>query len=304
MARLDMAAAAPDEWPLACRLALGPSREDELESRVERLLAVIRRGDFDPSGLLLARRAGVPIGAIAAQVLPGGTGVLMPPFASDPETRDALVGAAIDHFRRFDVAIAHCALSEDDAPLAAPLLGAGFQLVTRLVYMLHRSSILPAFARGPRSGLKFIAYSDGLQEAFGDTLLRTYSGSLDLPEATVDRPVAQLLAGYRHGQSDPLRWWLVEGPTGEAVGVVILNGLHASEAMEIGYLGLVPEHRRKGYGHALIEHVLAIAERAGIEHVGLSVDARNVPAINLYAGSLFRVYGSQQLYLMRMAPLG
>ncbi len=302
MGHSDLAPAAPDEWILACRLALGHSPADELESRAERLCAVVQRGDFDPAGLIVARRAGVPVGAIAAQVLPGGTGVLLPPFGADPEYCDALVRAALDHFGRSDVSIAHCALGEDEAALAAPLLNAGFGLVTQLLHMVRHGSFLPESTLQPPSALNFLPYSAELESAFGATLLRTYIGSFDLPEATVDRPASQLLTGYRHGQPDPPRWWLVETVEGEPVGVVILNVLDASGSLEVGYAGIVPERRRKGYGRALILHAIAESERAGILDLGLSVDARNAAAVSLYRGCLFRVYGSQDLYLMRLAP--
>ena len=300
MGSLDAGAARSDEWPLACRLALGHSPPGELESRAERLHAILVRGEFDPSGLILARREDVPVGAIAVQVLPGGTGVLMPPFAPDPEALDALVDAAVQHCRRADAALVHCCLDDADPAPAAPLLRAGFEHVTRLAHMLRRGSIIPAVAPIRPSDLNFIPYSNALEASFGETLLRTYIGSLDLPEATVDRPTSQLLAGYRHGQPDPPRWWLVEGPAGDAVGVVILDGLPSSEAVDVAYLGIVHEQRRKGYGRALIGHAFAESQRIGTADIGLSVDARNAPAIDLYRDCQFRMYRSQELYLMRL----
>jgi len=303
MARVELAPAAPDELPGACRLALGHAPAHELESRAELLHAAALRGDFDPIGLIVARSGGAAVGAIAAQVLPGGTGVLLPPFAPDSELSDALVRAALEHFRRAEVTIAHCALGADESALAVPLLKAGFQLVTQLVHLLRRETLLPELASEAPSGLKFIPYTADLASAFGETLLRTYIGSPDLPEATVDRPASQLLAGYRHGQPDPPRWWLVEGRAGELGGVLILNELDASAALEVVYLGIVPEQRRKGYGRALIRHAIAESHKAGAAYVGLTVDERNTPALNLYRSCLFRICGSQRLYLMRVPPI-
>ena len=69
---------------------------------------------------------------------------------------------------------------------------------------------------------------------------------------------------------------------------------------EIAYLGLVPEARGRGFGQALILQGISAANRAGILNLGLSVDVRNSPAIQLYHDHLFRIYNLQDLYLLRL----
>ena len=295
MGRTVVAAAAPAEGSPACRLALGHS---PLGGRAEHLLRLVASGDFDRAGLLVAHRGGIAVGAIAAQVLAGGTGVLMPPFAPDATTCNALVIAALDHFRRAGVVVAHCSLTATQQSLVAPLLHGGFRHLTQIHHMLRRGSAPPP---PPASaGLTFAPYSDARESEFAETLRRTYTGSLDLPEATVDRPAQQLLVGYRYGQPDPPHWWLAEGDAGEPVGLVVLSELEAPGVWEVAYLGVVPERRGRGYGRSLLRFAIAEARRAGAEDLSLAIDGRNGPAFHLYTGHSFRVYESQELYLRRL----
>ncbi len=302
MGRIELATATLAEWPVACRLALGHTPADLLDTRTARLLELVRAGTFDPVGLILARQNGTPVGAIAAQVLPGGSGVVLTPYGMDSTIREALVGSATELFRRTGTTIIHCLLGEAEAPQAAPLLAGGFRHVTQIQHMLRHGSSLPDFARHPSSKLNFVPYSDALETDFADTLQRTYVGTLDLPETTVDRPAKQQLECYRHGQPNPPDWWLaVDGP-GRPVGVVMLAELQSAGVWEIAYLGLVSDARGQGLGHELIRHAILESGRLGHVDLGLSVDIRNAPATKLYRDWLFCVYELQDLYLLRLPP--
>jgi len=301
MGRIVVAAAGAEEWPMACRLALGNAPADALDTRAARLLQLVRTGAFDSAGLLIARRDGVTVGAIAAQNLPGGTGVVLPPCGSDDAVRELLVAAANEHFRRAGTEIAHCLLAPVEAPLATPLLTGGYRLITQIQHMLRHGSSLPELPINSESGLHFRPYSEVGEDAFAAILERTYIGTLDLPETTVDRPAVQQLVGYRHGQPAPPHWHLVEGPDCRPVGVVMLSELPLPGVWEIGYLGLVPEARGRGWGQYLVRWAIAQAGRAGIRDMGLSVDVRNKPAARLYREQFFRIYELQDLYLSRLA---
>ena len=301
MGRIEVAAAGADEWPMACRLALGNAPADTLDTRVARLLELVQTGTYDSAGLLIARRDGAPVGAIAAQNLPGGTGVVLPPYGPDDAIREALVAASTAHFRWGGAEIAHCLLAPEDAPLAVPLLAGGYRVITQIQNMLRHGSILPEFPTEPHPLLNFRPYSEVGEAAFAAILERTYVGTLDLPETTLDRPAVQQLEGYRHGQPTPPHWHSVEGPDFRPVGVVMLTELPLQGVWEIGYLGLVPEARGRGWGKSLLRWAIAEAKRAGIRELGLSVDVRNEPAIRLYRDQFFRIYELQDLYLMRLA---
>ena len=301
MGRIEVAAATADEWPMACRLALGNAPAGALDTRAARLLELVRSGAFDSTGLLIALRDGVPVGAIAAQNLPGGTGVVLPPYGLTDAIRETLVAASTAHFRAAGAEIAHCLLAPADASLATPLLAGGYRLITQIQHRLRHGSTLPEFAIEPHPLLNFRPYSEVGEAAFAAILERTYVGTLDLPETTVDRPAAQQLEGYRQGQPDPPHWHSVEGPDSRPIGVVMLSELPLPGVWEIGYLGLVSEARGRGWGRSLLRWAIAAAGRAGIREVGLSVDVRNEPAIRLYGDQFFRIYELQDLYMLRLA---
>ena len=300
MGRIELAPAAPDDWPLACRLALGGTPADVSDTRVLRLLQFVQTGKFDPAGLILALRRGTPVGAIAAQLLPGSTGVVLPPFGPDAATRVALVRAAREYFHRSGTVLAHCLLGIGESQHAAPLLAGGFRRITQIQHRLRQIPIVPDATRGGAEGLNFIPFSDSLESVFARVLERTYVDTLDLPETTVDRPASQQLAGYRQDQTDPPHWWLAERPGEDPIGVVMLSESEMPRTGEIAYLGLVPEARGRGFGQALILQGISAANRAGILNLGLSVDVRNSPAIQLYHDHLFRIYNLQDLYLLRL----
>ena len=295
MVRLELASAAPEEWSMACRLALGELRPDAVNTGAARLRDLLQSGRFEPAGLILAKQGGTPVGAIAAQLLPGDSGVLLPPFGLDEFIRTALVEAAREYFRNAGTALAHCLLPTGETAQATPLIANGFRHITQIQHMLRRDSPLPEVGLT----VAFEPFTETIEPVFAEILLRTYIDTLDLPETTLDRPASQQLAGYRDGQPDPPRWWLVRNASWWPIGVVMLSELGAQEAWEIAYAGLIPEARGLGLGRALVRHGIAEATRAGISDLGLSVDSRNFKAIRVYRDLLFRIYELQDLYLLR-----
>ncbi len=299
MGRLELAPAAPAEWAMACRLALGELQPDVPSTCAARLHQLVQSGKFAPAGLILAKRDGTPVGAIAAQSLPGDTGVILPPSGPDDIVRNALVVAAREYFRIAGTALAHCLLPVGESSRAAPLIAGGFRHITQIQHMLRRDPLLPETGRPADPELTFEPFCDTLESEFAETLMRTYIDTLDLPETTVDRPASQQLEGYREGQPDPPRWWLVRDRHRAPIGVVMLSELTDRNAWEIAYVGLVPEARGHDFGRELVRHGIAEAARAGISDLGLSVDARNFKAIRVYRDQHFRIYESQDLYLLR-----
>jgi len=301
MGHIEVAAAAPNRLPLACRLALGNAPADRLDTRAGRLFQLVRDGRFDPAGLLLAQLDGTPVGAIAAQALPGGIGVVLPAYGLDSAIRTKLVAAAIDFCRRAGMSLIHCLLDPEATDDAAILTAAGFARITRVEHMLRHGSSPFDPGRETLRYSTFVPYNSDLEAAFAAALQRTYIDTLDLPETTVDRPASQQLDGYRHGQPDPPRWWLVRDAHAADIGVVMLSESTLPDAWEIAYLGLVPEARGRGLGRELMRHVLAVAAGEKISDLGLSVDARNSRAIRLYREHLFRIYEMQDLYLFQLS---
>jgi mycothiol synthase len=66
---------------------------------------------------------------------------------------------------------------------------------------------------------------------------------------------------------------------------------------ELMYLGLVPEARRRGYGRALTLHALRWLREQPATQMTLCVDARNLPARQLYQSLGFVETDRQEVLL-------
>ncbi len=104
-------------------------------------------------------------------------------------------------------------------------------------------------------------------------------------------PEATWLAVYRaEGQSRPV-------PCGTIQGIVDAKGRGA-----VQNLGVVPQHRRRGLGRALLCRALQGFQQAGLERAGLEVTAENAGAVRLYRQMGFRHV--ETLYKASLAPAG
>ncbi len=189
--------------------------------------------------------------------------------------------------------LAQAILPPADAERAAPLVGQGFGRITQLLYLEHSLNVLPA---APARAPVFVPFAT--EEAlFRQTLARSYEGTLDCPELNGVRTIEEVLAGYRAaGAGRPAGWWLLRDG-GEPAGVLLLTEMREDAAWDLSYIGVVPEHRRRGLGHAAVCHALQTAQAAGAVQMLLAVDRRNAPARRLYASLGFRQTELRDVYL-------
>jgi len=291
---ITVAPIAPDELLPAARLLFATASDADRETRAGRFADLVTSGEIDATGLLLAKRKGKPVGACVVQVLSGGSAVVVPPSPEGGVASDALAAATVALLQNSPSVIAHLFLDVPDVAKAAPLVRHGFRSAATITHMLRDTEHLPP----PPVGLAFESSATS-PAVFGETLLATYVGSLDVPEANTDRPADDILTGYRPGQPDPPHWWLARDPAGEPVGVVILVPPRFSPTWEIGYLGVSPAARGRGFGQMLVRFALRQVRELGAQHVTLSVDTRNEPALSVYRRHGFRSYHEQRVFLWR-----
>ncbi len=124
---------------------------------------------------------------------------------------------------------------------------------------------------------------------FRNTLGRTYEGSLDCPGLNGLRTMEEIVLSHRHtGIHDP-RLWLIAKVGNDPVGVVLLSQVPLQSAMEIVYVGVVPESRGCSYGTYLVRLAIENAVRANSEHLMLAVDH-----LNHYAGKIYASFGFKE----------
>jgi mycothiol synthase len=218
-----------------------------------------------------------------AQRLPGSLGIVSVVRADNAAADDAWMQAAIRHLD--GVKVIQAFLAPEEMASAEVLLRNGFQHVTRVLEM-RRGEAPPALrSEDSASRLHMVAVANVGMELFRDVLARSHADSLDCPELDTVRTPQEMLDGYRECARDLSRWWLAfdaETP----VGILILS------AEELTFVGVVPEHRGRGIGRFLIETACRIQPS-----LSLIVDARNAPAIQLYADLGFEVVGTREVFL-------
>ncbi len=272
---------------------------------VRNALTLLAGGEIDPEGIFVARQEERLCGVQVAILLRGASGLLWLPRTAPPDAdlEDRLVQAALDWLRRRGAKLAQAIVHPDAAHEAAPLLRRGFQHVTRLRYLElnldkapQESPPLEGGAKGG-SRLRLETYAAQNSYLFKETILRSYEGTLDCPELNGIRTIEEVVAGHiAQGHFRPERWWLAFEQD-RPVGVALTTEVPDLGAWDLSYVGIVPEARRRGLGRAVTTHILHAASAAGVHHVSLAVDRRNLPAWNMYAHLGFTPFDHREVYL-------
>jgi ribosomal protein S18 acetylase RimI-like enzyme len=299
--------ARPKELVAALQLVFQYLAEEERAARVANALTLICQDELDPLGIMVVRKKSRLLGAMVSQRLPGAGGLLWPPQASEwpsgQEIEDQLVQAALSWLRQGGAKVAHVIVRPAEKTQVSSLVRSGFVHITALWYFRH-SLVWRSPEADPLAvllllgkGLSFRPYPDCDRSLFHRTLMRTYEGTLDCPELNGVRSVEEIVEGHAHqGKHDPNLWWLVfqeEHP----VGVVLLTEMPEWDALDIAYLGVIPEARGRGLGRALAAKILLEARARHVNQVTLAVDGRNLPAWNMYLALGFQPLEQREVYL-------
>jgi len=279
---MTISAARNSELDEAFALLYGPGSAD-LSGHLAHAFRLVARGDLDLDNLLIARREEAIVGAVFCQRLAGAVAVIWPPrvIDNDPAVEDALISAAMRHVA--GVKAMQAFLPPEEVRRAEPLLRAGFRHVAR-VWVMSRE--LPAAASvGRTARITLVPYPNCDPALFLGVLMRCHDDSLDCPEMHGIRDAEEMLDGYRECAPDPNRWWLAKEGS-ESVGVLILGG------DELSFVGVLPEHRSRGIGRALVE---AACLDGPVRSV--TVDTRNAPAVQLYRAAGFETIAVREVYL-------
>lgn len=290
--------ARPAERTEAFRFAFQHLDPAEQLPRIATALELVEKNEFDPAGVLVARRGGQLVGAVICMTTPGAGGLIWPPqvapaAADRAAIEDELTRFALLWLRQRGAKLAQCLLAPAEAPLGGPLERNGLPYITALCYL--RRNLQEELPAGD-GRLRFAPYV-AQPQLFGETLLRTYEATRDCPELTGARTLPEILEGHRaQGEHDPARWWLaLAGP--QPVGVLLMTGLAEYASWDVSYVGVVPSARQQGFGRQMMLHALGAAARAGLPQVTLSVDDRNAPAWALYRTLGFEEFDRRAVYL-------
>ena len=279
--------AAAHELLPACRLLFSAGRAEHYR---DRLLS-----DERTSGLFVARdERGRVRAAALVQILPGALGVAWAPRGDSDRAVDAAAGAAGEWLRAGGVKVCQAFAASGEVAEMGPLERHGFRHATQLVFM-RRELTYDNLPDQPKQSFTYCPEQPPLSEEFRRVLLATHEGSLDCPELNGARTPEELLAGFAEAMPGG-GWNLVRRDT-ESVGVVIHADGAEPETVDITYFGILPAHRGRGEGGGLLAQSLCDFYHACVRVLTLSVDARNTPAMKLYARHGFVEYDRREVWL-------
>ncbi|MGV3485655.1 MAG: GNAT family N-acetyltransferase [Planctomycetaceae bacterium] len=122
----------------------------------------------------------------------------------------------------------------------------------------------------------------------------TFVGTQDCPRLSDFRSTADIVESYRLSALFDPQLWRVLLCDDEPIGCLFLtqhraaNGasqegvLGAAGAVEISYMGLLPQSRGRGFGQQILDEAARIAASLQAPRMVLAVDRQNSPAIALY----------------------
>src|SRR5262245_7233467 len=300
MGAIAVEPARPEDREAALRLIFQHLATAEREKRIANALHLMELGTLTAGGLFVVRDRQEVVGAMLSLPVPGASALDWPPRTVGTANRIALENALVRHanawLQQHGAKLGQALLAKGEMSLAAPLERNGFRHTTSLCYMRHTAA---GVASNTVSGaqLHFVPYGPENAELFQRTLLRTYEQSLDCPEVSGVRTIAEIIEGHKADASQNAEhWWLVFDQA-KPVGVLLANESAEWKSLEVSYVGVVPEARGQRLGRQLMLKAILAAQGAGLTQLTLCVDARNAPALALYQDLGFQRYDERAVYL-------
>jgi len=277
--------ARPSEYEAAIRLILDPAPSFSAEAQVKEFVRLAATS-ADPAGGVWLAETSVRLESALLPVVSAGRTMLLfiPSDLRAPTRRDAttrLIDAACARAAAAGVHLAQTLLDPRDDSAANLLMACHFSRLAELIYLqgaVPDHSPLPPLPGRTR----WAPYSPATHTLFCDTILRIYDQSLDCPGLNGMRDIEDVIAGHKAtGEFDPARWLLLVEDAAP-LGVMLLSPVPRGDAVEVVYLGLVPDARGRGLGDFMMKHAAHVVAQSPCSRLSLAVDAGNTPALKLY----------------------
>lgn len=145
-------------------------------------------------------------------------------------------------------------------------------------------------------------FIEAIRRVTENTLDRLDKKQVDILGADVySEDVFDLLQEYF--ESDPEWWQLAYTPENALVGVAIPVKFGGQDEGSIGYIGVVPEHRGKGYGVDLLAKGTRILRDAGLTNVLSDADMQNIPMLKAFEKVGYAPVGTTFVYYAELGKL-
>jgi len=231
--------------------------------------------------------------------------LIAPTSIADARQRQAgelLTETVLSEYAARDIHLAQVLLEPVGATILDFYKSLRFKMMAELIYLQaspKRSAPLPDLPEG----FTWQTYDAAWQADFAATIAGSYVESLDCPSLNNLRSMDDVIAGHKAaGRFDPNHWFLLK-KSNVPQGVLLLTQTPGTDAMELVYLGLVPQARGQDLGDLLMRQALAIARKQNCSRLTLAVDSLNAPALKLYYRHGMRRIGDK-MALMRDLRVG
>ena len=256
----------------------------ERETQLAQTRAAVARQELSLENFLVAVDGDRIVGAVLAVRRPGGAAFLWPPIVQQGSPANEIARALLESVgRRVDqqqVLFTQCLLDPADGWGKTALEQGGVPYVTDLI-LLSR----PLPGDRPESAAVDLTtehYTADSHNAFARIVENTYAGTLDCPALARIRSGEQLLESHRAtGQFNPQACRIYHA-AGRDVGILLLAEHPDRDVWEVAYMGVVPEARGRGFGRAILNSGIVLAQATGRATMEIAVDVANSPALRLY----------------------
>jgi RimJ/RimL family protein N-acetyltransferase len=184
------------------------------------------------------------------------------------------------------------ALTADSHDWEAEILrNLGFAYITQLLIMRWSARIgMPPMSGNQQTSL--VPVKDDNEDLFRQTVALSQADSLDAPELDQYQTTENSSIGYAdvHHQR-----WLISDENHQAIGGLVLS--QEGTLGQLIYCGLVPQFRRQRMGTFAVQWALQFFRAQYVRRVSVRLDARNLPARQLYERCGFKVHETEELFL-------
>jgi ribosomal protein S18 acetylase RimI-like enzyme len=258
---------------------------NDVPAAVEAFTGYAAEREIDLSRQVIAATGDGTILAVALWVMsPGRTAMLfVNSLTSLVAARQCVERAGAQAFAA-GAELVQALVDPNDAAGQAMYAEAGLTALATLASMERRTPGRSAAPPLP-AGVSASNYDESMPALFRAAIEKSYIDTLDCPTLSGMRSIDNVLTGHQSnglgGAFDPSLWTVLHAD-GAALGCLILAWTADGRSLEIAYVGLAPEARRRGLGRYLVLLAMHEAAQRGAGMISLAVDARNVPAVALY----------------------
>ncbi|WP_254507828.1 GNAT family N-acetyltransferase [Anatilimnocola floriformis] len=253
----------------------------------------------------------LPLGAVLVECLPGRAAVVMTPqidallpVSQRDELASALLLALDGVLQQQKILLAQALTERREHPTTAIFQAAGYRVASDLLYLAAdltgaANRRIPGF---PIQPLELVAVSHDEDARWIRLIEQTYEKTLDCPAVDGLRPTRHVLQEYRDIGVPRTDWWFIARYNSEDIGCLILADHRPAAHAELVYMGLTPDMRGRGWGVHLAHQAQLIAATSGAQHLVLSVDAANLPALRHYQTAGFKFLEQRTVLVKAIIP--